>query len=770
MAEESRSRPPPPAATAPEPVKMTEKKRRRPALACEQCRRRKIRCDRKSPCGHCDKARIASCTYIPTHVPASKTKKLPSNNDHGLAAEAFAKRVPTQGGDPEGDGHAVGEGPKSRLASDPARPSTRSAPSSTAGSASESSNVEWLVARVHELEEKLARVVHIHDDVSSPQKHGPAELSKVFTGTVSKTRYFGQTHWMSVRGLLPVEFGLLGPGESERTGAYPALLKCKNLARRIKEFRHRPLSSESIGKQIPSRDMSDKLIESYLGTFEGVLRILHVPSFRADYERYWQNPEAANEAFVVQLQLCLALGSTLHDELFTMRAWAAQWIYEAQLWLMLPPEKSRMTIPSIQIMCLLILAKSTCGVGSDLAWITTGALVRQAMLMGLHRDPRHLGQMTTFRAEMRRRLWATVLELNLQSSFEASGPPLQSTNDYDTQSPANVNDEELSDENDGVQPLGQPLDHPTQTSVQIMILQSLPLRLDLLRKANEFRHTQPYDETLRLNSELTKACRELSQSLLFLQNKASGLSRTRITAFHVSMAEMITYRCFHALHQTVIAHSFDDDKFYFSRRMCLDSALKLMHVAGLCGPLPASTADGAAEFRRIAINGTGLFRYVPAHALFFVAIELIYEKKGGGGSLGYLPSPGNSDLYSCLESAMGWTIDRIRSGETNVKCHCFVAAILSHVDALAAGLDGEQVEAAVLKSGIAALGRCLHELEEVAHRVGVSTEDVDGVAALENTAEMAMDWMEDWAWDDMGGLLWPSETFEAMIPGQFSGF
>lgn len=51
------------------------KKRRRPALSCEQCRRRKIRCDRGLPCVNCIKSNISPCTYAPTHIPASRMRK-----------------------------------------------------------------------------------------------------------------------------------------------------------------------------------------------------------------------------------------------------------------------------------------------------------------------------------------------------------------------------------------------------------------------------------------------------------------------------------------------------------------------------------------------------------------------------------------------------------------------------------------------------------------------------------------------------------------------
>jgi hypothetical protein len=42
-----------------------QRKRRRPALACERCRQRKIKCDRNMPCGQCIRTDSEPCTYVP---------------------------------------------------------------------------------------------------------------------------------------------------------------------------------------------------------------------------------------------------------------------------------------------------------------------------------------------------------------------------------------------------------------------------------------------------------------------------------------------------------------------------------------------------------------------------------------------------------------------------------------------------------------------------------------------------------------------------------
>lgn len=182
---------------------MAEKKRRRPPLACEQCRKRKIKCDRNSPCGHCTRARIPDCTYAPTHVPAaSKTKRnlssvLPTTSTIN-ASQRPVRPAPSQDANIQ-----VGDGSELPTNTLPPSKASSSVHSSNVESASDSSNVDWLIARVHELEDKLANVVHI----SEPKGSGPFTPSKGDTiaplsGTISKTRYFGNSHWFNVTDLV----------------------------------------------------------------------------------------------------------------------------------------------------------------------------------------------------------------------------------------------------------------------------------------------------------------------------------------------------------------------------------------------------------------------------------------------------------------------------------------------------------------------------------------------------------------------------------------
>jgi hypothetical protein len=103
-----------------------------------------------------------------------------------------------------------------------------------------------------------------------------------------------------------------------------------------------------------------------------------------------------------------------------------------------------MSISGIQNMCLLSLARNaTQELRGDRTWIHCGALIRSAMSIGLHRDPAKMPSIPAAQGEIRRRLWATVRELVLDSCIEAGGPPLISRKDFDCAPPMNLDDSQL---------------------------------------------------------------------------------------------------------------------------------------------------------------------------------------------------------------------------------------------------------------------------------------------------------------------------------------
>ena len=104
--------------------------------------------------------------------------------------------------------------------------------------------------------------------------------------------------------------------------------RCKSLARVIKSQRAPPWPSPPKA-DLPSKDVADKLVDCYFRTTETIYRILHIPTFRRDYEALWMSNTKPDTAFLVQLKLVLAIGAATYDEQFSLRVSAIQWVYEA---------------------------------------------------------------------------------------------------------------------------------------------------------------------------------------------------------------------------------------------------------------------------------------------------------------------------------------------------------------------------------------------------------------------------------------------------------
>lgn len=130
------------------------------------------------------------------------------------------------------------------------------------------------------------------------------------------------------------------------------------------------------------------------------------------------------------------------------------------------------------------------------------ALVRQAICMGLHRDPVLLHQKTVPDREVHRRLWNTVLELTLQSSLTSRDPPLIYLHDY------NNDDKPLTDDT-----VPSSADTFTQTFIARVLRKTFPQRLAVDKRLNNRTVPETYKPTLRLDEDLRSAYKEIGRAL-----------------------------------------------------------------------------------------------------------------------------------------------------------------------------------------------------------------------------------------------------------------
>lgn len=244
---------------------------------------------------------------------------------------------------------------------------------------------------------------------------------------------------------------------------------------------------------LPTKEESDALITVYLDIFEQLHRIIHIPTFRRDYARFWDPPEARppgarRSAFTALVLSIMSISCCLYSHptikfvgmMSDNHSSAVKWVTAVDDWLARQSQKHRRLI-HYQIACLLYLGKRVNTIKKKRFWTGAGALVQDGISLGLHRDTRHMaGKMSAYNQEMRRRIWATVQELDMQASFDFGLPTLLSQVHYDVAAPSNLDDNEFNEETVEIPP-SRPPDEYTFSSYQHISRQSLPLRLELSR-------------------------------------------------------------------------------------------------------------------------------------------------------------------------------------------------------------------------------------------------------------------------------------------------
>lgn len=194
----------------------------------------------------------------------------------------------------------------------------------------------------------------------------------------------------------------------------------------IKKSSRHMLSVSDLRTLLPERTTVDILVQKYILTFETTYRILHIPSFEAAYKDYWtpgRAPDVDMDILVLAVLACMVCvsthenprychnGSTFHND-------AVIWIKTCEAWIKQQSNKNR-TLQLIQVRCLRILALSATSHKEKGYYQEVQAHMGYMRSCGMHRDPSLIGgRCTPFEGEMRRRMWATSMELELQASID----------------------------------------------------------------------------------------------------------------------------------------------------------------------------------------------------------------------------------------------------------------------------------------------------------------------------------------------------------------
>ncbi|QQK46987.1 Fungal transcriptional regulatory protein, N-terminal [Penicillium digitatum] len=349
------------------------------------------------------------------------------------------------------------------------------------------------------------------------------------------------------------------------------------------EYRLRPLAHatvlrDTLRQLIPIKTVADTLVQTYIDRFEIIHRVLNKSGFIADYNRHWASPLSTPASFLVQLLLVAATAASFHPEICidvmnqkTVHEHALDWAEAAESWLNSSTNQPPQSWDTLATHCLLLIAKRANHIQESSFWTCTGALVRWAMAAGYHRESGSTARISPYYQEMRRRLWMTIVELDLQASIERGMPPSVGIEDFNIVSPLNIDDAKLQES--GQDPLkGMPLATLTDTSFQALLYRSLTVRLKICAFVNGCHQQDDFDRVLHLGEELEEALQDIPE-----WNNPQDHPRQQQTTMYVKRSLSIYLHQYTLLlHIRVATQTPPSFKSTICRRARLEASLKLL--------------------------------------------------------------------------------------------------------------------------------------------------------------------------------------------------
>ena len=490
--------------------------RNRELLACTECRRRKLKCDRHKPCNTCFKrGEGGSCTY--ERFASGKENE----RERRIQAEARLQRL------------------------------------------------ERLVVQQCTQNEKASLRYGGAISHSAADVHGNREVSGVELGasTHNEPIFNGSTHWSAMLEDIEELRSAILPSEAtniDDDAPEPQYISGAGLI--LGSTIALPLQ-QTLDQYLPPRQEADRLIAAYFRNTGVAAPFIHSSSFRRDYQQFWREPLEAPVLWTSMLFsifhvtkniLIVGSGSVRTDERYNIASAHCLTIGEYF-------RPKRFAVES-----LLLFVQANCwtslGMSADTGLIF-GLLIRLATTMGYHRDP-NIFPLSAFEKEMRRRTWSLCMQLDLLISFQLGLPSNIQYPTWDTPPPTNLQDSDF-DENTKELPPARPDSESTHILFYIAKYRLITIFEKILRH-NMSTGTKNYTTVNELDTEIRNIYSTFPDSLRARPMTDSvidppSLVVTRICVF------FLYQKCLCVLHRPYVSRGQ-----VYSIQICYDAASNIV--------------------------------------------------------------------------------------------------------------------------------------------------------------------------------------------------
>jgi len=246
----------------------------------------------------------------------------------------------------------------------------------------------------------------------------------------------------------------------------------------------------SMVASMPSPFTAGMVKAIYSSYWENLIRVLHRPTFERDFNtaaRATQNGGTVPkelEFVIPQFLATLALtgplaGRGVLDKVEFSEEKISKWADLVQRYVDDLKGKELLNLQNLRVQILLLLMHQNKIAPPSALWKESGNLSRTAMTMGLHHDPEDCGDLSVFQREQRRKIWRTIVELDIQCSLAAGMPSAIQAPDFSSKSLRNLSDDDLKEDMLEFPPDKQPHEW-TDSIAQIALGASIKERLAIV--------------------------------------------------------------------------------------------------------------------------------------------------------------------------------------------------------------------------------------------------------------------------------------------------
>jgi hypothetical protein len=206
-------------------------------------------------------------------------------------------------------------------------------------------------------------------------------------------------------------------------------------------------------------------------------------------------------------------------------------------------------------------------------WIMLGTIVQLALHMGYHRDPRHFKNMSVLESEMRKRVWGTVVDLDMATSAQMGLPRLIKPWQTDVTEPANLLDSDF-DATTIKLPATRPETELTPVLVRIVksrLMNAMGLIWDFAVDVRP--HTNA--EVEELDQQLRRAHEAIPECLKW-RSMAQCVTDPANLIIQKVFLNIIIQRGRTVLHRKLLQSAPSQAHRITSEEVCLDAALKVL--------------------------------------------------------------------------------------------------------------------------------------------------------------------------------------------------